>query len=221
MPCHVPVRGKISGQSAMQRFSAFMSPRPLRPVKAAIGIHQLKKVERFQKRRQAIAMRYTEEFSDLPLRTPVARNPEDTHSWHLYVIQLELEKLSIDRDAFIEKMAEKGIGTSVHFIPLHIHPYWRDQYGLKPEDFPVAYDCFRRAVSLPIYSKMTDGDVERVVTAVKDVICESGRAWGRRRCRSLWERVEIRRLEEDGKLRDGEEAGYQAFSRSDCVSAGI
>ena len=86
---------------------------------AAIGIHQLKKVERFRKRRQAIAMHYTEEFSDLPLRTPVARNPEDTHSWHLYVIQLELEKLSIDRDVFIEKMAEKGIGTSVHFIPFH------------------------------------------------------------------------------------------------------
>jgi len=143
---------------------------------AAIGIHQLKKVERFQKRRQAIATRYTEEFSDLPLRTPVARNPEDTHAWHLYVIQLELEKLSIGRDTFIEKMAEKGIGTSVHFIPLHIHPYWRDRYGLKPEDFPVAYDCFRRAVSLPIYSKMTDGDVERVVTAVKDVIREGGRA---------------------------------------------
>ncbi len=137
---------------------------------AAIGIHQLKKVERFQKRRQAIAMHYTEEFSDLPLRTPVARNPEDTHSWHLYVIQLELEKLSIDRDAFIEKMAEKGIGTSVHFIPLHIHPYWRDRYGLKPEDFPVAYDCFRRAVSLPIYSKMTDGDVERVIQGVKEVL---------------------------------------------------
>ena len=139
---------------------------------AAIGIHQLKKVGRFQKRRQAIAMRYTEEFFDLPLRTPIARNPEDTHAWHLYEIQLELEKLAINRDTFIEKMAEQGIGTSVHFIPLHIHPYWRDRYGLKPDDFPVAYDCFQRAVSLPIYSKMTDGDVERVVEAVRVIMGE-------------------------------------------------
>lgn len=90
---------------------------------AAIGIHQLKKVERFQKRRQAIAMRYTEAFSDLPLRTPAARNPQDIHAWHLYVIQLELDKLTIGRDEFIEKMAEKGIGTSVHFIPFHSIAY--------------------------------------------------------------------------------------------------
>jgi dTDP-4-amino-4,6-dideoxygalactose transaminase len=142
-------------------------------IMAAIGIHQLRKVKRFQERRQAIAKRYTQAFSDLPLRTPVVRNPQDTHAWHLYVIQLALEKLSINRDEFIEKMAEKGIGTSVHFIPLHIHPYWRDRYGLKPEDFPVAHDCFLRAVSLPIYSKMTDGDVERIIKAVKDVLSVS------------------------------------------------
>jgi dTDP-4-amino-4,6-dideoxygalactose transaminase len=67
-------------------------------------------------------------------------------------------------------MAEKGIGTSVHFIPLHLHPYWRDRYGFEPDDFPVALDCYRRAVSLPIYSKMTDDDVERVIKAVKDIL---------------------------------------------------
>ncbi|MFH0727001.1 MAG: DegT/DnrJ/EryC1/StrS family aminotransferase, partial [Pseudomonadota bacterium] len=137
---------------------------------AAIGIHQLKKVARFRERREAIAAAYTQAFKDLPLRTPVLKNPADTHSWHLYVIQLALEKLKINRDEFIENMAKKGIGTSVHFIPLHLHPYWRDRYEFKPDDFPVALDCFQRAVSLPIYSKMTDGEVARVVEAVKEIL---------------------------------------------------
>ncbi len=137
---------------------------------AAIGIHQLKKVNQFQKRRQMIAEQYDEAFTNLPLKTPVIVNPEDRHAWHLYVIQLELERIQISRDEFIEKMAEKGIGTSVHFIPLHIHPYWRDQYGFSPNDFPVALDCYRRAVSLPIYSKMQNDDVDKVIKAVKDIL---------------------------------------------------
>lgn len=139
-------------------------------ITAAIGIQQLKKVERFQKRRQWIASKYTEAFEYLPLKTPYVARPQDTHAWHLYVIQLELEKIKITRDVFIEKMAERGIGTSVHFIPLHLHPYWRDRYGFKPDDFPVALDCFQRAVSLPIYTRMTDIDVDRVVKAVKEIL---------------------------------------------------
>jgi dTDP-4-amino-4,6-dideoxygalactose transaminase len=137
---------------------------------AAIGIHQLKKIDNFQKRRQKIADKYTQELSGLPLHIPYVENSEDIHSWHLYVIQLELDKIKISRDEFIEKMAEKGIGTSVHFIPLHMHPYWRDRYGFKPEDFPVALDCYQRAVSLPIYSRMTDDDVERVIKAVREIL---------------------------------------------------
>jgi dTDP-4-amino-4,6-dideoxygalactose transaminase len=140
---------------------------------AAIGIHQLAKVERFRQKRQAIAEAYTKALADLPLKTPKAVRPADIHAWHLYVIQLELGKLKIARDAFIEKMAERGIGTSVHFIPLHLHPYWRDRYGFKAEDFPVALDCYERAVSLPIYSRMTDSDVERVIEAVVAVIKKS------------------------------------------------
>jgi dTDP-4-amino-4,6-dideoxygalactose transaminase len=139
-------------------------------IMAAMGIHQLRKVNQFQSRRQWIAEQYTRAFSDLPMRTPYVACPEDKHSWHLYVIQLELEKLQVTRDEFIEKMAEKGIGTSVHFIPLHIQPYWRDRYEFKPEDFPIALDCYRRAVSLPIYSKMTDDDVERVIKAVREIL---------------------------------------------------
>jgi dTDP-4-amino-4,6-dideoxygalactose transaminase len=139
-------------------------------IMAAIGIHQLRKVNQFRARRQWIAEQYTQAFSDLPMRTPYVARPQDKNSWHLYVIQLDLEKLQITRDEFIEKMAEKGIGTSVHFIPLHIQPYWRDRYGFKPDDFPIALDCYRRAVSLPIYSKMTDDDVERVIKTVPEIL---------------------------------------------------
>lgn len=137
---------------------------------AAIGIHQLKKIDQFQKRREEIAGRYTEAFADLPLKTPYVARPGDKHAWHLYVIQLELERIRITREQFIEKMAERGIGTSVHFIPLHLHRYWRDRYGFKPEDFPVALDCYRRAVSLPIYSKMAEDDVEKVIKAVREIL---------------------------------------------------
>jgi dTDP-4-amino-4,6-dideoxygalactose transaminase len=137
---------------------------------AAIGIHQLKKVDRFQERREEIARHYSESLGELPLKTPYVARPKDKHAWHLYVIQLELEIIKISRDEFIEKMSEKGIGTSVHFIPLHLHPYWRDRYGFRPKDFPVALDCYLRAVSLPIYSKMSEEDVERVIRAVHAIL---------------------------------------------------
>jgi dTDP-4-amino-4,6-dideoxygalactose transaminase len=136
---------------------------------AALGIHQLRKAWQFLARRRDIAQRYDRELSGLPLRTPHVVRPGDVHSWHLYVIQLDLESLDIGRDRFIELMAERGIGCSVHFIPLHLQPYWRDRYRLRPEDFPVASEVYRRAVSLPIYTRMTDDDVGRVIAAVRDV----------------------------------------------------
>ena len=142
-------------------------------IAAAIGLQQLKKTRAFQLRREEIARRYSDGFASLPLRTPGVSRPGDMHAWHLYVIRLELEKLRIDRDAFIESLAREGIGTSVHFIPLHIQPYWRDRCGFKPEDFPVAYDTYRSAVSLPIYPKMTDDEVERVIETVRRVILEN------------------------------------------------
>jgi dTDP-4-amino-4,6-dideoxygalactose transaminase len=121
-------------------------------------------------RRAQIAAAYNEAFSDLPLKPPHVACREDIHAWHLYVIQLELEKIKMPRNEFIEKRTEKGIGTSVHFIPLHLHPYWRDQYGFQPQDFPVVLDCYRRSVSLPIYSKISDGDVDRVINAVREIL---------------------------------------------------
>ena len=138
-------------------------------IAAALGIQQLKKARRFLERRIAIARTYSEALAGLPLRTPVVARPADVHSWHLYIIQLELESLTIDRARFIELMAEQGVGCSVHFIPLHLQPYWRDRYNLKPDSFPVALDAYQRAVSLPIYTRMTDVDVERVIRAVRSI----------------------------------------------------
>ena len=138
-------------------------------VAASIGIHQLKKACAFQVRRAWIAEQYNQAFADLPMTTPFVKRPEDTHAWHLYVLQLDLESINVNRDKFIELMVEQGIGTSVHFIHLHIQPYWRDKYEYKENDFPIALNVFSRAVSLPVYPKMTDEDVVRVIEAVHTV----------------------------------------------------
>jgi dTDP-4-amino-4,6-dideoxygalactose transaminase len=139
-------------------------------IAASLGIHQLRKAQRFLERRRAIAQRYLQGLAGLPLRLPVPVRPGDLHSWHLFVIQLKLESLTIDRAKFIELMAAAGIGCSVHFIPLHLQPYWRDRYRLKPEDFPVSSDVYSRAVSLPIFTRMSDDDVERVIVAVRAIL---------------------------------------------------
>lgn len=140
-------------------------------IAASMGIQQLKKAWRFQQRREAIAMQYNEAFSDLPMRVPYIAHPQDTHAWHLYVIQLGLKPIKNtsgeERNKFIKQMLNEGIGTSVHFIPLHLHPYWRDRYGYQPNDYPIALNVFHHAVSLPIYPKMSDSDVLRVIEAVQ------------------------------------------------------
>jgi dTDP-4-amino-4,6-dideoxygalactose transaminase len=92
------------------------------------------------------------------------------HAWHLYPVRLQLERLQINRDAFIAKMRERNIGTGVHFIPLHLHPYYRDTYHYRPQDFPNASDAYERLVSLPIYPAMTNRDAYDVVEAVRDIL---------------------------------------------------
>jgi dTDP-4-amino-4,6-dideoxygalactose transaminase len=141
-------------------------------IAAAMGIHQLRKAWFLQQRRQLIAEKYSAAFSELPLITPLVVNSDDVHSWHLYVVQLKLEELNIGRDRFIEIMAEKGIGTSVHYIPLHFHPYWQQEYNLKASDFPKSSHAFERIVSLPNYPKMTDTEVDRVITTVNEILLE-------------------------------------------------
>jgi len=139
-------------------------------IQAGIGLHQLNKLSQFQARRHAIADRYSEAFAALPeLQTP-ADSPEVEHAWHLYVVRLVEDRLKLNRNSFIEELRARNIGTSVHFIPIHLHPYYRDKYGYQPTDFPVAYREYQRIVSLPLYPRMSDGDVEDVIDAVTDVI---------------------------------------------------
>lgn len=136
---------------------------------ASLGIHQLKKAWTFQQKRAEIAKRYDQELANLPLLLPPKPKDGDIHSWHLYVIRLD-DSAKISRNTFIEQMAAQGIGCSVHYIPLHLHPYWRDTYRLKPEDFPQALSTYERAVSLPIYTKMTEVDQERVIQGVREIL---------------------------------------------------
>jgi dTDP-4-amino-4,6-dideoxygalactose transaminase len=145
-------------------------------IAAAMGLAQLGKAERMWKRRKEIARQYTQAFSQYrALEVPSIR-PNVEHAWHLYMLRLNLEQLRINRAQFIEELKRRNIGTSVHFIPLHLHPYYRETYGYQPGDFPVAYNEYQREVSLPIYSKMTDYDVEYVIEAVLDIIGRTGQS---------------------------------------------
>jgi dTDP-4-amino-4,6-dideoxygalactose transaminase len=136
---------------------------------AAVGIHQLKKASTFQQRRKEIASRYNEAFINLPIILPPNASESDIHAWHLYVIRLT-ENSKISRDVFIQEMINRGIGCSVHFIPLHILTYWKERYSLKEVDYPNAYHAYTHAVSLPIYTKMSDSDVDRVISAVMEIL---------------------------------------------------
>ncbi|ACD95207.1 DegT/DnrJ/EryC1/StrS family aminotransferase [Trichlorobacter lovleyi] len=138
-------------------------------IAASLGIHQLHKAHLFQQKRQTMAAGYDEALQGLPLLLPPHAPSGDTHAWHLYVIRLT-DDAPVSRDRFIELMAEKGIGCSVHFIPLHLHPYWRDRYNLQPEDFPCALHTYEQAVSLPLYTKMSDDDQNRVIRTVKEIL---------------------------------------------------
>jgi dTDP-4-amino-4,6-dideoxygalactose transaminase len=139
-------------------------------IQAALGLQQLKKLEGFHARRREIVRRYNAAFSPLAeLQTPVER-PEVEHAWHLYVLRLNPERCGISRNRFMEELKTRDIGASVHFIPIHLHPYYRDKYGYKPEDFPVAYREYQRIVSLPLFPKMSDQDVEDVIEAVCAIV---------------------------------------------------
>ena len=137
---------------------------------AALGVAQLRRVDAMRRRREEIAARYTEVFATYAeLETPTVRD-QVGHAWHLYMLRLNRDLLTIGRDEFIQHLKRRGIGASVHFIPLHMHPYYRATYGYQPEDLPVAYEEYTREVSLPIYSRMTDHDVQSVVDAVTDIV---------------------------------------------------
>jgi dTDP-4-amino-4,6-dideoxygalactose transaminase len=144
----------------------------LTDIAAALGIHQLRKAHAFAQRRSAIAQRYNAAFADLPVHTAPVAPAGEQHAWHLYVLRL-LPAAGLVRDAFIERLFALGIGCSVHYIPLHLQPYWRDRYGLRAQDFAASQHAYEQMLSLPIYSSMGQADVERVVAAVRGVLAGS------------------------------------------------
>lgn len=138
-------------------------------IAAAMGLVQLSKLEQMNQRRQEIAARYDAAFSTHPALEIPYQSPNSTHPFHLYILRLNLEALTIDRNSFISHLREAYIGVSVHWIPLHMHPYYRETYGYRPDDFPVAFEQYQRIISLPIYSAMSDQDIADVIAAVRQI----------------------------------------------------
>lgn len=139
-------------------------------LQAALGLPQLARLRTLQAQRRALATLYDRELGDLPeVRLP-AQKKGRVHAWHLYIIRLRLEQLKIDRNQFIHELTRRRIGTAVHFIPLHLHPYYRERYGYQPEDFPVAHDNYQRAITLPLYPRMTRAMVCYVAGAVREIV---------------------------------------------------
>jgi dTDP-4-amino-4,6-dideoxygalactose transaminase len=139
-------------------------------IQAAIGLHQLERLEAMQRRRKAIVAQYDEALGQLDAVDLPGERAGVESAWHIYLLRLRLDRLRIGRDRFIEEMRERNIGTSVHFIPVHEHSYYRDRYGWRPEDFPVAHREFERMLSLPLSPAHTDLDVADVIEAVTEVI---------------------------------------------------
>jgi len=139
-------------------------------IQAALGLVQLRKLPVFQERRREVVRRYSKAFAEIPeLEIPVELEGVES-AWHIYAIRLRLERLQIDRAEFIAELSRHQIGSSVHFIPVHVHPYYRDKFGFRPENFPVAWESYQRLVSLPLHPALSDRDVEDVVEAVADVV---------------------------------------------------
>ena len=139
-------------------------------IQAAMGIHQLARVEKNWLRRQEIWQRYNEAFANLPIQLPAAIEPNTRHAHHLYTILVDGEKTGIERDRFLDAMTELKIGIGVHYLSIAEHPYYQKTFGWKPEDYPKAMKVGRETVSLPISARLTDEDIEDVITAVRTII---------------------------------------------------
>ena len=139
-------------------------------LQAALGIHQLARVEENLRRRQEIWRRYDEAFADLPVTTPAPEEPDTRHARHLYTVLLRLEDLGIDRDGVLAALHRQNIGTGVHYRAVHLHEYYRERFGYAPEDFPVATDISARTISLPLSPKLTDDDVDDVILGLRRVL---------------------------------------------------
>lgn len=142
-------------------------------LQAAIGIHQLQRVEPYWLRRQEIWWRYNEAFADLPIGLPAAPEPDTRHAYHLYTILIDELKTGISRDAFLEAVTAHNIGVGVHYLSIPEHPYYQRSFGWKPEEYPNAMQIGRQTVSLPLSAKLTDADVEDVIKAVRRIMLGS------------------------------------------------
>jgi dTDP-4-amino-4,6-dideoxygalactose transaminase len=139
-------------------------------IQAALGLHQLDRLAGFQKRRREVVKAYEAGLGRFGCIQLPVELPDVESSWHLYVIRLRLEQLRIDRNGFIEALKERNIGTSVHYLPVHMQPYYREKYGYRAEDCPVAADAFTRMITLPLHPSMTDQDIADVVESIEDIV---------------------------------------------------
>ena len=147
----------------------------LTDIAAAIGIHQLARAEQMRQARELVARRYLEAFADLDEIERPSVDGNRLHAWHLFPIRLRLDKLTASRDALIEELKSRGIGCSVHWRPLHLHPYYQQVFGWRAEEFPVATAMWQRLISLPIFSGMRDDEIEHVINTVKAVCAFYGK----------------------------------------------
>ena len=143
-------------------------------IQSSIGIHQIRRLKEFQKQKKKIVEIYNESFEKISgINPPVVRKNVE-HAWHLYPITIEESKIGINRNQFIEELKKLNIGTSVHFIPIHMHRYYKEKFGFKDNDFPIASDVYKKILSLPLFSKMTENDAYDVINAIKIIIKKHG-----------------------------------------------
>ena len=136
---------------------------------ASLGLAQLPRLAEWLERRNAVWARYDAAFADLPVTRPAPAEPDTVHARHLYTLLVD-DDARVTRDGFLEEMQRRRIGTGVHYRALHVHPYYRDRWGYKPGDFPNAHAIGERTVSLPLSPKLDDGDVDRVIRAVHEIV---------------------------------------------------
>ncbi|MFA6097235.1 MAG: DegT/DnrJ/EryC1/StrS family aminotransferase [Candidatus Paceibacterota bacterium] len=139
-------------------------------IQAALGIHQLPRVDRYWLRRQEIWNQYNEALKDLPVFIPAPIEENTRHAYHLYTLLIDIDKIKISRDELLDKMTARNIGVGVHYIALHLHPYYKEEFGYEKGDFPNAEWISERTVSLPLSAKLTDKDVKDVIEAVRDIL---------------------------------------------------
>ena len=139
-------------------------------IQAAIGIHQLKRVEAYWRRRRDIWQTYNDAFEGLPIKLPADPEPDTRHAYHLYTVMIDPQKAGLERDEFLTAMQAENIGTGVHYLSIPEHPYYQDTFGWRPDDYPAAKTIGRQTVSLPLSAKLTDDDVADVIRAVRKVL---------------------------------------------------